>query len=79
VDWHLPRPNRNWSTGFEDDHFGWMSESKVQFLFQDEEFEDTQFYAASFVAKYRRITSLESLRDQLRLYCQSLKDEVWYL
>lgn len=53
-----------------------MEERKTQFLFKDNEFEDNNFHAAAFVAKYRRVTSLESLRDQLRLYCQSLKDEV---
>lgn len=53
-----------------------MEDRKTQFLFKDSEFEDINFHPAAFVAKYRRVTSLESLRDQLRLYCQSLKDEV---
>jgi hypothetical protein len=39
--------------------------------------EDENFHAASFVAKYRRVTSLESLRDQLRLYCDALKQQLY--
>jgi hypothetical protein len=49
---------------------------KIQFLFEDSDFEDPNFHPASFVARYRRVTSLESLRDQLRQYCSFLKDEV---
>lgn len=49
---------------------------RMQFLFEDADFEDSNFHPASFVAKYRRVTSLESLRDQLRQYCSFLKDEV---
>lgn len=52
---------------------------KAQFLFEDTDFEDPNFHAAAFVAKYRRVTSLESLRDQLRQYCSFLKDEVFFV
>ena len=48
-----------------------------QFIFREIEFEDEKFHAASFVAKYRRVTSLESLRDQLRLYCDALKQQLY--
>lgn len=48
-----------------------------QFIFREVEFEDDKFHAASFVAKYRRVTSLESLRDQLRLYCDALKQQLY--
>jgi COG (conserved oligomeric Golgi) complex component, COG2 len=48
-----------------------------QFIFREIEFEDENFHAASFVAKYRRVTSLESLRDQLRLYCDALKQQLY--
>ena len=47
-----------------------------QYLFRETEFEDDNFHPAAFVAKYRRVTSLESLRDQLRQYCNTLKDQV---
>ena len=46
------------------------------FLFRENEFEDDNFHPATFVAKYRRVTSLESLRDQLRQYAASLKQQV---
>ena len=52
-------------------------ETVSQFLFTDDDFENKDFHAASFVAKYRRATSLDSLRSQLRLYCQSLKDQLY--
>ena len=48
-----------------------------QFIFREIEFEDEKFHAASFIAKYRRVTSLESLRDQLRLYCDALKQQLY--
>lgn len=48
-----------------------------QFIFREIEFEDESFHAATFVAKYRRVTSLESLRDQLRHYCDALKQHLY--
>jgi len=50
----------------------------TQYLFREAEFEDEKFQPAAFIAKYRRVTSLESLRDQLRSYCASLKDQVYF-
>ena len=56
-----------------------LSESKIsEFIFSESEFESESFHAASFVGKYRRVTPLESLRDQLRNYVQALKDQVSY-
>ena len=48
-----------------------------QYIFSEEEFEGDSFHAAAFVAKYRRVTSLESLRDQLRGYGSFLKDQLY--
>ena len=48
-----------------------------QYIFNEREFEGDDFHAASFVAKYRRVTSLESLRDQLRGYGSGLKDQLY--
>lgn len=48
-----------------------------QYIFNETEFEGETFNAASFVAKYRRVTSLESLRDQLRGYGSGLKDQLY--
>ena len=39
-----------------------------QFIFRESDFEDETFHPASFVAKYRRVSSLESLRDQVCEY-----------
>lgn len=52
-------------------------DSENQYLFSGTEFEDDAFRAASFVAKYRRVTSLESLKQQLRLYCEFLKKNLY--
>jgi hypothetical protein len=46
------------------------------YIFDESEFEGSSFHAAAFVAKYRRVTSLESVRDQLRGYMQTVKDQV---
>jgi hypothetical protein len=48
------------------------------YIFDESEFEGSSFHAAAFVAKYRRVTSLESVRDQLRGYMQTVKDQVGY-
>jgi hypothetical protein len=48
-----------------------------QFLFTDADFEHPSFHAASFVAKYRRATSLDSLRSQLHSYTHSLKHQLY--
>jgi hypothetical protein len=49
-----------------------------EFIFNEAEFETELFQPAAFVAKYRRVTSLESLRDQLRNYGGNLKEQVNY-
>ena len=52
-------------------------DEESEFIFQETEFEDENFHPASFVAKYRRVSSLESLRDQLRQYSESLKQQLY--
>jgi hypothetical protein len=47
------------------------------FLFRENEFEDDSFDDASFVAKYRRVITLESLREQLIAYNASVKKELY--
>ena len=51
--------------------------SENQFIFKESEFEADDFRSAAFVAKYRRVTSLDFLRDQLRLYCETLKNQLY--
>jgi hypothetical protein len=46
-------------------------------LFRDEDFDDQGFDAAQFVARYRRVTSLESLREQLVLYNQYVQKQLY--
>lgn len=53
------------------------TKGEQQYIFNEREFEGDDFHAASFVAKYRRVTSLESLRDQLRGYSSGLKDQLY--
>lgn len=47
------------------------------FIFQEADFEDENFNAASFVARYRRVAPLDSLKDQLRNYSISLKQQLY--
>lgn len=42
-----------------------------------EEFEDENFEAAALVARYRRVNSLESLREQLQQYSTNLKHQLY--
>lgn len=51
--------------------------SDGQFIFKENEFEDDNFMAANFVAKYRRVSSLESLKDQLLQYSNALKQQLY--
>lgn len=44
-----------------------------QYIFRETDFEDDSFHAAAFVAKYRRVISLESVKAQLRQYSEALK------
>lgn len=53
------------------------SEIRNQYIFSEEEFENTEFHAAAFVSKYRRVSSLESLREQLRGYSETLKQQLY--
>ena len=54
-----------------------LPSANMEHIFSDSEFEDDKFHAASFVAKHRRVTSLDSLRDQLRTYCGALKQQLY--
>ena len=48
-----------------------------QFIFQESELEDDTFQASLFVTRYRKVTSLESLREQLVAYSQGLKKQLY--
>lgn len=54
-----------------------VSFDQEEFLFRDADFEDDSFEAATFVAKYRRVSSLESLRDQLVNYSKCVKTQLY--
>lgn len=47
------------------------------FIFTEREFEEDSFHAASFVAKYRKVSSLEELKEQLRSYNGVLKEQLY--
>lgn len=47
------------------------------FIFQETDFEDENFNAALFVARYRRVAPLDSLKDQLRTYSANLKQQLY--
>jgi len=55
------------------------SQIEGQFIFREDEFESDDFNAALFVGKYRRVSSLDSLREQLQEYCQNLKDQLYVI
>lgn len=48
-----------------------------QFIFRESDFEDLSFDASDFVSKYRRVTSLESLRQQLQSCSDGLKQQLY--
>lgn len=48
-----------------------------QFIFKEEEFEVDSFVPANFVAKYRKVNSLESLKEQLVQYSNVLKQQLY--
>mgnify|MGYP002480042715 CR=1 FL=1 len=54
-------------------------EEELEFLFREEEFEEERFDAAAFVAKYRRVSSLESLREQLVAYSKHVKQHLYLI
>lgn len=56
---------------------GKLGLTEQQFLFRDEEFDDGDFDAAQFVARYRRVTSLESLREQLVSFNQHVQKQLY--
>ena len=51
--------------------------SEEEFLFTEDEFDAENFNAALFVAKYRRVSSLESIKDQLKQYSEGLKSQLY--
>lgn len=53
------------------------SSPQEEFIFQESEFEEVSFDAQQFVSKYRRVTSLESLRHQLRQCADGLKNQLY--
>lgn len=48
-----------------------------QFIFREDEFEVDSFVPANFVAKYRKVNSLESLKEQLVQYSNVLKQQLY--
>ena len=52
---------------------------KDQFIFTLGEFEGTAFDASAFVAKYRRVATLDSLRSQLRQYSEAIKSQLFVI
>ena len=51
--------------------------SSNHYIFTEDEFEGSSFHAASFVSKYRRVTGLEALREQLRGYSDTLTQQLY--
>ncbi len=47
------------------------------YIFQESDFEDENFHPAAFVARYRRVAPLDSLKEQLRLYSAGLKQQLY--
>jgi hypothetical protein len=56
-----------------------MEESDVQFIFREEDFDDDNFDGSQFVAKYRKVTTLESLREQLVVYSNSIRKQLYVI
>jgi hypothetical protein len=59
---------------------GAKNAESTQYIFRDAEFEDEKFHAANFVTQYRRVSySLESLKEQLLLYSEALKQQLFVI
>ncbi len=56
-----------------------FKQDDVEFIFREEEFEEETFDAAHFVAKYRRVSSLESLREQLVAYSKHIQQHLYLI
>ena len=58
-----------------------LSKEKVNddpnYIFNDKDFEDDNFHPAQFVARYRRVAPLDSLKDQLRSYSLNIKNQLY--
>ena len=54
-----------------------MSNGELDVLFQEEDFHQERFDDAEFVAKYRKVITLESLREQLLTYSHSVRQELY--
>ena len=54
-----------------------MDLSDCQYIFQEEEFENNDFQAGAFLAKYRRVATLDSLRGQLHDFVTGLKQQLY--
>ena len=52
-------------------------DSDNRYIFTDADFEDDNFHAAQFVARYRRVAPLDSLKDQLRSYSLNIKNQLY--
>jgi hypothetical protein len=48
-----------------------------QYIFRESDLEAIDFDASDFVSKYRRVTSLESLRQQLQSCSDGLKQQLY--
>ena len=67
------------------DHLATMAVAAVdgasrrrEYIFQESDFDSSaQFRPPAFISKYRRISSLESLREQLHAYNSALKDDLY--
>ena len=49
----------------------------TNYIFNDKDFEDEHFNPAQFVARYRRVAPLDSLKDQLRSYGLNIKNQLY--
>jgi hypothetical protein len=47
------------------------------YIFNDNDFEDENFHPAQFVARYRRVAPLDSLKEQLHAYSLNIKNQLY--
>lgn len=56
-----------------------LSTTEDEYIFGEIEFEDDGFNASTFVSKYRKVSSLESLKEQLISYSNKLKQQLYLI
>lgn len=56
-----------------------VESNEIDYIFRDEDFglDHEDFDAVAFVTRFRRVTPMESLREQLRAYSNNIRKQLY--